>query len=358
MTTTNNTVPNPNPNASLPSSTPEDDIDNNALYQAFMARENQSSELNVEDDDGDSGDGAGGEAAGPDSAVIVDPVAGSGGGGSVAPSLPPPDASTLNDDEGPVEPQFQGYQFGDVEYTPQDMERIFGSVSWLNQLTPLQVAFIDGVLSGQINVDPSQIPGLPGFNQQDQSSQSSESQPSYQSADPDDDNYVDPAIKAELDALRSQVEQTQLSQQQIAEQAYQRQHEQVMAQIDAGVQAFQQAWQLSDPDRDELLNSAVTAQVIQTFSQSLPPEQAIQKALEHAYWNTPKFRDQYVQQQVALNQQQQVTNQQRISKVSALTSSGGSVDRNPPPTTNLSKPDRQKAMAAEIAAYQNGTDQS
>lgn len=349
MTTVNNTVPNPSP---LP---PEDEHANNELYQQFLAREAQSEGLNDEVETPndtpvadevieDEGDDSGSEGA----PVPDEPEAGSVGGGPVAPSASPTDASP--------------YVIDGVEYTPQEMQQLISAAKWAGQLNPLQAAFIDGVLAGDIEVDPATIPGIlaPGLAPNGPTPNSNNQQPYQQPVD-DDYEYADPRLKQELDELRAQVAQQQQYNQQIAQQQLLTERQTIEVKINEGVQAFQQRYNITDADRDELLNSAVLGQILPTFATS-PPDVAIQQAMEMLAWNTPKYRDQYFlaqQQHGGNNEQEQIDDpapqqQVRQRKMSALASSGGSVPRVAPPA-KLTKQERQAAMANEIAASLNGS---
>lgn len=350
MTTVNNTTPPVDPNAS----TPDDELANNELYQQFLAREAQSEGLNVDPEDtpvvdeANEGDESDSTAGAP--APVDESEAGSVGGGSVAPSASPTDASP--------------YTIDGQDFTPDEMRQLIGAARWAGQLNPLQAAYIDGVLSGDIQVDPSTIPGL------NLTPQGTPIQPQSSQVPPqpvDDYEYADPRLKQELDDLRNQVAQFSQTQQQLAQQSQLTQRAAIEAQIQDGVTQFQTRFGMSDADKDELLNSTVLAQVLPSFAQTATPDVAIQQAMEMLYWNTPKFRDAHIQQQQVNGGGQQVVDVNddssepvvdmapvRQRKMSALASSGGSVPRVAPPT-KLTKQERQKAMANEVAAAMNGS---
>lgn len=357
MTTVNNTPTTPPtspPEPMAPSQLPDDAVENNALYQAFLDREADGTP-NPDDD------------LAPDP-TTVEPVD-SGEGGSVAPSAsspdanePPPDPSGPADlpegftpdllpptGDSPVTPAVpQLYEINGTQYTQQQIDQILEAAQWTSQINPAQAQFIDGVLSGQIPFDPQQLvhPNAPG-----------QPSPVTPVTEPVDDGYeyADPRLKAEMDDLRALVQQqATLTQQQLAA-AHQTQMAETTARINTGAEQFQQKFNLTPEERDNLMQSAVTLQVIPQIGQrQKDPSLAIQEAMEIAFWATPEYRDRYVQQQAT--QQQQVVEQDvtRKTKASSLASSGGSVPR-VPVAQPLTAEGRRKAMAGEIAASMNGT---
>lgn len=355
MSTINNT---PQPPADIPVDNPlqqqfmipDDAVENNALYQAFLDREG----VTPDPDD-----------LAPDNTSAVEPVD-SGEGGSVAPSASSPDTN-LDEPSGPadvpegftpdllpptgdstaptpVAPQL--YEINGQQYTQQQMDQILEASQWVSQINESQAQFIDGVLSGQIQFDP-----------QTQQPQFQSQQIPVTPAPPvvDDYEYADPRLKAELDSLREQVaQQASLTQQQLAAQ-HQAALAETTARINTGASAFQTKFNLSPEERDNLMQSAVTLQVIPQIGQrQKDPSLAIQEAMEIAYWATPEYRDRYIAQQAA--EQQQVVNQnvERKTKASSLASSGGSVPR-VPVAQPLTPDGRRKAMAGELAAHMNGS---
>lgn len=361
MTTVNNQIPTPSSldrfavqsNPLIPGNGGEeidDDIKNNDLFQQFMAREGLDADGNpIEPADG------------------TDPV----GEGSVAPSASPTDDLQTDpnaevDDEDQEEGQdeqeltqaqvhaLSGYKAGDTEYTPEQMEQLFQLASWAGSLNPTQAAFIDAVLSGQIPQDQIQSLLVPQLANTPQAPAAPEPLiPDPTSLDPDYEP-VDPIMAQQLAQMREAInQQNLLLQQQLAAQQ-QTQSATIEQQIMAGAQQFQTQYQLTDEERETLINDAVIAQVLPGIAKSIPdPSLGIQKAMEIAYWQNPTFRQRAIQSEIQQTTQQQTNAAVRKSKASVLAGGGGSVPRNNAPAP-MTKQDRQKAMAAEIAASMEG----
>ncbi len=312
-----------------PTNTTIDDATlNDELYQQFLKQEaaldgTQDTELPA-DEDGEDSD------------------AGSGEGGSVAPSAPSPDADTPPASGEPVEPVIeQKFLYNGHEYAPEEIERIFQAAQWVGQINPWQAEFIDRVLSGEIDLSTLQAPQAPHT-------------PIIPPVAPVDDyEYADPRLKEELDALRSTVASLQSTTQSQLQATQAQTQAQILSEIEQGVQAYTPPFDLTPEERQFLVDSSVTAQVIPQLATTLPPREAIQKAMDYAFWNTPEFRDRAIEAKAAETQQAQIADITRKSKASALTSSGGSIPRNAPQPP-LSSEQRRKAMASEIADSMSG----
>lgn len=342
------------PPASIPI---EDELANDELYQQFVNRESSAT-----------------------SPVAV-PGTPSSEGGSVAPSTP---SEEPGDDEGaggddtpdpdaePVVTEGEGdgegegdeadpnaevtppiddtsFTYLDRTFTAPEMQRVFEVADWAAQLTPDQAALIDGVLSGQYQV----VPRDQSFASPPAGVPTPTGTPAGTSPDlPElDDELIDPALKAHLDYLRTQVESfTATTQQQQLDQ--QRQSlETFEAAASQARTTFATDFNLSDDEVSAIEQRTVQLQIIPGFANQYRgnPALAIQKAFETVYWATPDYQAREVERRLEEERAASTTTTNRKGKASALTGNGGSVPRTPANPAPLTQVERRAAMAKAIA---------
>lgn len=119
--------------------------------------------------------------------------------------------------------------------------------------------------------------------------------------------------------------------------------------------------ELSDEEVDKLHQVTAQLQILPGLRQTIAdPVEAVATALETAVWRTPEFRDKIVSSQVASARASERANDKRtlagtIGGTSGSERSGVASGPSAGETKNLSKEERNAAMAAEIAEWQRGT---
>lgn len=253
------------------------------------------------------------------------------------------------------------FTFAGVDYSPDQVARAIQVHDWYDRLNDNQVQAVDALLSGHYRLVPA--------------NEAAPVQPVVQPVTPpapvtdipavgdEAGEWLDPRAQAEVNRLQSQLDQmraqftgavTPLVQSQADQQLHSR-----MQSIDNATSAFKTQYQLEDSLIETIGRSVVQAGVLPSLIQQHQGnvEAATRQAYEMMFWTTPTFRDAYMQSknaaELASLAEQDKAEADKKRKLTALTSSGGSVRRvDPAPNT---KDERHQAMVELIRADQNGS---
>lgn len=347
-----------------PDRTPEQDaLENHELYQQFMSRESESREQqtsSVADSNGASST----PDESPDAAVAPETEVGEGGESSSTatapaeplpdPSTPEPDAGTDTgtgaDDDEPVL-VWEGRSFD------QDQIRQMAAVyDWANSLTPEQAQFLDLAASGDYLLIPreeaAQLEQQRGQGQGQGQGQSQGQPPGSQSAD-EEDEWLDPKAKAEIDRLHSELAEVRQSTQSVQEQEFQRFQGEVVNQLGEGRKSFQERHGLTDAEVDSIQQRMIGLQILPGYVAQAQHNYAagFDNALETVYWSDPTFRQREIEKQYSTVEADSKKERARQRRASSVSSNGGSVPRVEPPAT---KEDRRAAMVKAVAEGMSG----
>lgn len=264
---------------------------------------------------------AGDGAVAPLPAAAVEGGDGEGAVGSAAPPAPLPDH----------------YDILGHKITPAQAEAALNVYAWASGLTPEQVQAVERALNPEpaaAGVQPPAAPAAPA-------------QP---------DPYEDPAMTE----LRAQVAQQAAALEQLQAQRQPEVDQQLLqARTDVATDVMEKVrttYDLNDAEQELLAQRVAASGMLPMYEQQTGDfRAALDKAVEQHIWTDPYYREKAIAQQTAAAAAQSQTIEERKAASSALGGSTGSAPRQteapPRPST---RPELIDAMAAEIAAAQNG----
>lgn len=338
--------------------TEEDRLANDVLYQEFLKREEGNTPTTTDQ-------------------TTEEESSGSGGAGGAAPTSVPPgqttddttdttdtdttdsttddttDTDTTDTDED-EDDESVGFSYNDRNFTPDEANKVLALYDWATNLPEGAGDIIDAALSGEyVLVPKASVPT--GANARNPAWQPIGADPTTVPTTPttatdDDDllNDVDPAVKARLDALQSQVGELTEAQQAVLRQTQEQQRQQLVAAVETGTEQFRAQYDLSPEQAADLRNRVVNMQILPSFAAQhrgdIPT--AMKSALDAVYWSDPTYRQRETTRQLEKERQNTKRQDQKKTKASSLTSGGGSVPRGDTPADTPK--DRKQQMVAEL----------
>jgi hypothetical protein len=135
---------------------------------------------------------------------------------------------------------------------------------------------------------------------------------------------------------------------QVTANAEQQRLESINTQLQSGVQAWNKTYNFSEAEVNAIMQHATDIGVMPTLvSQGLSPSDAMTRAMEMAFWDSPELRDRYLVERQTASAQRTQQEQAKQRKLSALggnaTLPSGSIA---PPTEEQ----RRQSMISDIAA--------
>lgn len=223
----------------------------------------------------------------------------------------------------PEEPQY--IEVAGEQLTPEAAQGLVEFYKWAQQ-NPDALRTFDGYLAGEYELVP-----------RGQYQQAPPPEAEQQQIEEDRLKDVDPAIRQELEELRSAVGHTQ----QLTTAQMQARYQQG---VEAASQAVRDKYGLSEDDLQRLMVETARQQVLPVFYQQTgDPRLAAEKALDTVFWSIDDFRDREIGKRLESDSKQR----KRQSKQAALSGNSGSVPREQPvPNTEEG---RREAMVQEIA---------
>lgn len=287
-----------------------------------------------EGDEGDEAEAAGAPAStGQEGTEAQPPVS-----TTPVPSTPPEGSEPPPPDDGITE--FLGRPRSEIEQALQMHD-------WARSLPPEALQGIDAYLSGQYVLVPAdQVAGGGAPTP----ATTTTTTPSSTDDFLDD---VDPDVarrfreqQERLDALEAQTQATVQSQQQ-------QQQDALLHAIEVGGEEFKTAKNLTDDDLQRVMDSAAKAATLTVGMQLYrsDPKRAVIHALDLAYLSDPDFRQREIDRRAAEQNEANRALAERKRRAGSVTSAGGSVPKpTPTPPSKMTAPERDAAMAAEVAA--------
>jgi hypothetical protein len=247
-----------------------------------------------------------------------------------------PPAVTSPQQVSPIEQRFME-TYGRLP-TMGELDAMIQVQNDLQSMTPQQRAAMEQALYGQAQqgYGPPPLPTQPQVD--------AFGEPIEGAFDP---NIIDQRVQQYLAPVQQQLQQTQAMLQQQAQESAAQAQARIVSEIEAGKQAIQQQYHLTDEDTERFVSAVADTGIFNGFySKHGNGTAAMQAAMEHALWADPGFR--YVQQQRAAQtaRVQEANDSQRRQRAGALAGGGGTVSRDEPvPTTPT---DRKAAMVTEL----------
>lgn len=255
----------------------------------------------------------------------------------------PPDPSTPPTPEAP-----ELLQIGQYSFTPEQTGALEELITWAQSLPPEAHAAINGYLSGThvlVDVNDYQQPQVPvqgsGMGAPAPVPVGSQAGAPTAPAPLNPDDYLDPAMARELQAMRDQLAAIQQQTVTVQQQTQQQQAAAIQARQAA---AYEQALEVAkysmaqdfgcdDADLNALINVAARMQITPALVAANPnaPHLAFRQALETAYFADPTFRSREldrIRQQEAADAQ---ATAERKRRASSLSPTGAPVPRDPAP---------------------------
>lgn len=230
-----------------------------------------------------------------------------------------------------------------------DIEAALQTYDWARGLPPDALSGIDAFLSGDYVLVPRSQVEAGGVSSSAPASTGGQT-PSSVDDDLDD---LDPAAAARLRTMQQEIDSLrQATQSQV--QASQTQREQdLLAAIDRGGAAFAASHDLTTEELERVYNTAARLSTIQTGMQANPNDmdKAVSHALDLAYLSDADFRQREIDRLSTKKVEEQRVLAERKARAGAVTASSGSITKpSPTPPSQMTGPERDKAIADEIAA--------
>ena len=171
---------------------------------------------------------------------------------------------------------------------------------------------------------------------------------------------VDPSVRqvyeaqhAELEALQERMSKFEEPLQSLQQHQYEAARAEAETALQAATGRISDRFKLNDDEMEDLAQEAAQLQIVpQLRAQGLSPEQAIETALETAFWRSEKWRARAVDEELASRTAGgRKANAAKVAGSSAATGDG--IGSSQPIPQN--EEDRRAAMAAEIAEALRGT---
>lgn len=223
-----------------------------------------------------------------------------------------------------------------------DVEAALQAYDYFRSLPPQALQAVDAYLSGGYVLVPAASAG-----------EGAPATPPSPAPTPDDDDYLDPAVAKRINDLQSELQSLKQTTQQQVQSQQQAQEQELLAAIDRASAEFSTSRQLSDAEREQVMETAARLGTMQTGMALYPTDytRAVTHALDLAYLSRPEFQ----QREIDRRAQQQIEEQralaERKSRAGAVTSAPGSVTKpTPTPPHKMTTQERDAAMSEEIAA--------
>lgn len=223
------------------------------------------------------------------------------------------------------------------DFDQSEAESLVGFYDWVRS-HPEQAYAIDAFMRGQAQfVVPEDRPP----QQQQQQAQ----------PEPEEDlSDLPPSVRAklaEIDELRNAVGT-------VANDSMARRHAEAQAVVHLAGENFGTKYGLGADEVEELQRDAAQLNIIPSYiAQGAPWAQAVEEALDVAYWRNPKYREAHAER-IASQAKKDQTRQRKAASVSG---GSGSAPRTANPADTATPEGRRAAMVAAIAAAQNGNGQ-
>lgn len=326
----------------------DDDLANDELYAAFQAREEATKPADPNATDSPSGEGDAGadEGVAPSESAPVPSEDGDGeeGQGQEAPEEVAPETT----------PDMESFNLLDRTLSRSDAEEALRVMDWSRGLQPDHVQAIDAVLSGEyVLVSRAE------YEASNRAAPAATGAAAGMAPSPtfDDDDDLDPAIRARFDHLNQTIEGLTSQQQQVLQRQQQENHAQVIARVTEGANRFATAHALTADESRSLQERVVSMQILPGYAATYNNDaaMAMEKAMEAVYWTDDTFRQREVDKRLAAEAKSKTDTQVRTRKAGSLTGGGGSVPRVEAAPT---KEDMRGGMVKEIADAMNGGQRS
>ncbi len=336
-----------------------DEAANHELYKAFQDRESAATSPTPNAPETGSQSGADEGVAPSDSAPVTPPVVARGDAGDEADTgdrdgdavsgVPAPVSDDVDDVDAAT--TTESITFLDRTFTRDEATQALQVVDWARNLQPDHVQAIDAVLSGDyVLVSRAEHEAAQVANR---AAPAGSLPPSAGAAPFDDDDDLDPAVRARLDRLNASVDALTNQQQQALARQQQDSHAQILAAVSTGASRFATAHELSADESRVLQERVVSMQILPGYATTYNNDaaMAMEKAMEAVYWSDDTYRQREMDKRLESERQTRGKEVVKQRKAGSLTGTGGSAARVEPPAT---KEDRRSEMVKEVANAMNG----
>ena len=263
-------------------------------------------------------------------------------------------------EEGSEEPAPAAYTVGDETLSDQDLQELINLRDWAATVEPHRAAQIQLLLSGQYDEilrggAPVAAPAVPAPEP---------------TPEPDlfagiDTDMVDPGVLRLLQAQQAQFKALQAELLDTRQQAEQALHTQAQDHFTKAAERVQDNLRNQYGFTDDELGriAQVATPLIEKWAPGYnDPEELFTAALDHTIWTTPNFRELALAHRAESAAADAVDSHAKTSaqiaekkqRAAAVSTTSGSIPRQDPVPRNMTKADKQLAMASEIAEMITG----
>lgn len=211
-------------------------------------------------------------------------------------------------------------------------------LAWRNGLSDEQIELIDGVINGQLTVNPTGAPVA-------------QAQP--------EEEYLDERAAKDIAALQQEIESLKAQTQQAQSLTLEQQRTQLQAVLDQSREAFRESHELTTEEATDLENKLVAANILPGISAQVRtelggdnPSAAYQRGLEMIYRYDTKYQERELERALVKERQEQAQTKEKKLKAASLSNKGGSVSREP--STSSTPQDTLSLMADALKGAISG----